>query len=492
LAIRSYGWNLSSLMPDASSPPTFAVVGHPNEGKSSVVATLAEDDRVRISDVPGETVASRAYPVRCDGVEILRFVDTPGFQHPHTILEWMRERSESVGNPAREFIEAHRPAPAFFQDLELLRPLAEGSGVIYVVDGSRPVRRHDLAEMEILRLLGNPRLALINPKEQGGEFLEDWKKACAKCFNATRVFHALEASYAERIALLENLKSIHQDWEPALARAIQAFQSDWSRRNARVAGLLCDLLREGLAHTESRGVFQTGTEDAAQTELVRQYQEAVSRLEQRAQAEIRRLFKHNIFNLAIPAQSILREDLFTEKTWQLLGLNRKQILLAAAALGAGLGLKLDLIFAHLSFGLFTVSGAALAAAAAWLKGENMARVRVKRLKLGGVRIQVGPNRNPQFPFVLMDRLLLYYQHTINWTHARRDSPPAPVASEPGQELKLGFTSAWSRERRQVCLHYLKALSGTNREKQDAAERAFLDMLKEVLLEISTRPANQSP
>ena len=34
--------------------PEFAIVGHPNEGKSSVVSTLAEDDSVRISAYPGE------------------------------------------------------------------------------------------------------------------------------------------------------------------------------------------------------------------------------------------------------------------------------------------------------------------------------------------------------------------------------------------------------------------------------------------------------
>ena len=56
--------------------PQFAIVGHPNEGKSSVVATLTEDDQVRISEIPGETVAERAYPVSVDGREVrLRLVE---------------------------------------------------------------------------------------------------------------------------------------------------------------------------------------------------------------------------------------------------------------------------------------------------------------------------------------------------------------------------------------------------------------------------------
>jgi GTP-binding protein EngB required for normal cell division len=64
--------------------PVFAVLGHPNEGKSSVVSTLAEDDSVKISPTPGETRTCREYPVIIDGRTVIRFVDTPGFQNPRT------------------------------------------------------------------------------------------------------------------------------------------------------------------------------------------------------------------------------------------------------------------------------------------------------------------------------------------------------------------------------------------------------------------------
>ena len=60
--------------------PRFAIVGHPNKGKSSIVATLAEDNEVAISDTPGTTTQSRAYPLRIDGEVLYELVDTPGFQ----------------------------------------------------------------------------------------------------------------------------------------------------------------------------------------------------------------------------------------------------------------------------------------------------------------------------------------------------------------------------------------------------------------------------
>ena len=43
--------------------PKFAVVGHPNKGKSSIVATLAHDESVYISNVPGATTIQRSYPL---------------------------------------------------------------------------------------------------------------------------------------------------------------------------------------------------------------------------------------------------------------------------------------------------------------------------------------------------------------------------------------------------------------------------------------------
>ena len=39
--------------------PVFAIVGHPNKGKSSLVSTLARDDSVHIGAEPGTTTRAR-------------------------------------------------------------------------------------------------------------------------------------------------------------------------------------------------------------------------------------------------------------------------------------------------------------------------------------------------------------------------------------------------------------------------------------------------
>lgn len=463
--------------------PTFAVVGHPNEGKSSVVATLTEDDSLGISDFPGETTVCSDYSVRVDDQVLIRFLDTPGFQHPQETLEWMRQHVSQGQHAAKSFVDTFRKDPERHHDVELLIPLALGAGIIYVVDGSRPLRKNDVCEMEILRMTGNPRMALINPKEGKDTFLQVWKDACAKSFNLTRVFNAHHASFAERMALLESLKRMHQDWEPAMLRAVTAFEQDWKKRNREAALAMTECLVEALECQSELRAKKRDKESELRAKLILDYQSDIASLEKRAQSSMRGIYRHRKFRPTLPEQSILAKDLFAERSWRMLGLSRSQILVAATMLGGGAGVKLDLLFANLSFGLFTVSGAALALAGTWLKGENMARVTVKKLRLGGVSLTVGPNRNPQFPFVLIDRLLLFYRWMIRWSHARIDSPEQLTVIE--DEEKIGLSSKWDKKRRELIIHLLKQLKGRKLDSKSEAKQLLSKELEIILWELST-------
>ena len=58
--------------------PTFAVVGHPNKGKSSIVATLAEDERLAIGPTPGTTRRAVSHTFSIDDQPQYVLVDTLG------------------------------------------------------------------------------------------------------------------------------------------------------------------------------------------------------------------------------------------------------------------------------------------------------------------------------------------------------------------------------------------------------------------------------
>ena len=80
--------------------PVFAVVGHPNKGKSSIVATLSQNDAIAIALEPGTTRKHQAYPLAVDGKTLYTLVDTPGFQRPRRVLEWLEAHSVSAPDRA--------------------------------------------------------------------------------------------------------------------------------------------------------------------------------------------------------------------------------------------------------------------------------------------------------------------------------------------------------------------------------------------------------
>lgn len=465
--------------------PVFAIVGHPNEGKSSVVSTLSEDDTVPVSPLPGETRSCRDYPVSIDGREVVRFVDTPGFQSPRKTLAWFEAYEGPDDRRVASFLETHEDEPSFVHEVRLMKPLAAGSGIIYVVDGSRPVRSDDRAEMEILRLTGLPRIAIINSKEKESDFTSDWKTAFRQHFNAVRLFNAHRATYAERMALLEVLKGIDQDWEQAMQRVINALRADWSARAATAADRVLDYLEEVFGHGETisvRGAPSPEAVDAAEARC----RESIEGIERKLFKRIQSLYRHNLFRYDLPEDSAVRLPLFSRNTWRVMGLDRWQLATAMGTSGGLVGAGLDVMAGGITFGVFTASGAFLGALSALLGGRQLARTRLswlknpvlpKGMKLGSERLTVKLHPDLRLFFVLLDRPLLYYSYVINWAHAYRDAPPVSG--------RQGVTASWSGARRSAATRFFEALKRAKGEPVPEVDRtAFRDELEKALGEIA--------
>ncbi len=463
--------------------PEFAILGHPNEGKSSVLSTLAEDDSVRVSPVPGETTECRTFPVIIDGREMLRFTDTPGFQNPAQVLSQFKKLSNNGDKIIQEFRQSAANTPELRDDCELLRPIERGAGIIYVVDGSRPVRNVDRSEMEILRLTGKPRMAIINCKDDNFGFLDEWKIEFRKNFNSNQLFNAHRATYAERIRLLEALKSIDQDWYDPLSAVINAFKKDWNGRNNLTTEIITSLLTDCLSLKLSKNINSPSEEETVREVLFHKYTETLDRKEKSAQQQIRALFKHNIFNYHMVAHSILPENLFDEKNWQLLGLTKKQTIIAGTLGGAAIGTGLDVAALGHALGLFTALGGVAGALGALFGGEHTGRAQILGIPLGGETVQVGPPKNIDLLFILLNRALLYYQHTINWAHGRRDYPK-PATALVEAEPYLGFTHRWSSGNIKICHDFFKAIQKKREAEDSEVKEKFRRLLLKSLKDIS--------
>ncbi|MBK1706491.1 GTPase/DUF3482 domain-containing protein [Halochromatium glycolicum] len=465
--------------------PTLAIVGHPNAGKSSVVATLTENDRIAIDKRAGTTTRSDIYPVVIDGRTVLRFIDTPGFQNPTDILEWFQHHPEE-GDLASAFLAEHGDDRLFSHDCALLKPIAEGAGIILVVDGSKRIKEKDRTEMELLRLTGRPRMAILNNLTANDKHMAAWQDALNKSFNSVREFNAHRATYAERIALLNALKAIDQRWEPMLQETMRAFQHDWDRRIDHSVNTIFDLLRHALAYKVVKIVKVNELSSDEEREAIRKrltdsLQDGLRKLEQQAQAEIRGHFKHHVWN--VPPGSLLVQDLFSEEVESHLGLNRHQTVLASAAAGAATGGAIDLGIGGLAFGTGTLIGAGVGGVLGVLGTSQLAKMDIQRT-LGVERFTLGPVSNPRFPFILLDRIILYCARAMNWAHGRQAADEAAPnrVPDPTPAKKQGFTEALTAEEHRVMAKYFAAV---RKGKDSSHEARVREIIQNILHGLST-------
>ncbi|MEM1445637.1 MAG: GTPase/DUF3482 domain-containing protein [Planctomycetota bacterium] len=411
------------------SPPRFVVVGHPNKGKSSIVATLAQDDAVRIAPEPGTTTTADAFELRIDGKLLYSLIDTPGFQRARLVLAWLREHeTDAAEHPAvvRRFVNTPEHAQRFPDEVALLRPLvesAETTGILYVVDGSTPYGPEYEPEMDILRWTGRPRMALVNPIGST-DHVDQWRTALGQFFGMVRVFNAVDAPWVKRIELLEAFGQLDESWKPTVRAGTEALRADRRLREGEAARLIASSLVKALRLREDRRL--ANDQDAADVrgDLEGRYRRALERLEHDARDRVEEAYGFLRLERKDESTDTIHEllgDLFGEATWNRLGLSRTQLLAAGALSAAGGGAVLDLAAQGLSFGVFTAGGAVLGAAGAWWGSGKLPETKVLGLPLGGNLARVGPMRNPNFAFVWLGRARLHHRHIAQRTHARRDT-----------------------------------------------------------------------
>jgi small GTP-binding protein len=438
-----------------SEVPRFAVVGRVNKGKSSIVATLAEDDSVRIDPRPGTTTEVREYPVRVDGQTLFVLVDTPGFEDAPRALAWLRAGEVSAAErPARvaALVLAHEGTDEFVEERRLLAPILEGASVLYVVDGTKPFRPNYEAEMEILRWTGRPGMALVNRIGEGDHAAE-WHRALDQYFRIVRDFDAFAATFEERLHLLEVFRALRPEWRAAVDEAVTALAAQRRRRRAEAAAEVADLVADALTHVEEVVLRDAEGLAAERDRLERSFHDALRRREERARRRVEALYGHAraLFEEAALARPVLEEDLFAAETWRVLGLSPGQIVAASALAGATVGGALDAAVGGASFLAGTVVGGALGGGAAALGiGRRFARVRpagpaglpsllldARRFVSGDRRFRIGPHAGPNFPWVLLDRALLHYAAVVRRTHARRETVALPDGARSGVVAELG-------------------------------------------------------
>jgi GTPase SAR1 family protein len=402
--------------------PRFAIVGHPNKGKSSIVATLAEDDVVAISPHPGTTTKARSYPMRLDGEVLYELIDTPGFQRARETLSWLNAHDRGAGARAsvvQEFLRAHDADPRFHDERELLQPIVDGAGILYVVDGSRPYGRQYEAEMEVLRWTGKPRMALIN-LISSGDHVEEWRAALAQYFSIVRVFDAMRADFGKRIDLLRAFGAIDESWAAPLNRAADALAADREHRKRLAALQIAELLIGVLTATVTVPLRDREADEAPRANAHAKLRELVRRRETAARRDVQEIYHHAGVEPRESTAAYLVEDVFSAQSFNVFGLSATQLALTGAASGAVVGGVIDVALGGASLLLGAGIGAALGAFGTVAGAGRLAKVQVLGQPLGGYDLRVGPITDPNLPWVVLGRALLHVKLIAERNHARRE------------------------------------------------------------------------
>lgn len=449
--------------------PRFAIVGHPNKGKSSIVATLAEDDSVAISPDPGTTRVARSFRMRIDGEVLYELIDTPGFQRPRALLEWLRGHERGADARAqlvREALAAHADDERFRDESELLRPILAGAGILYVVDGTHPYGPEYEPEMEILRWTGQPRMALINMIGPG-DYVEDWRRALNQYFSIVRVFDAQRADFGKRLELLRAFRELEahdEHWRGRLEHAVQVLEHDRRRRRRAAASEIADMLIDVLSWRESAPAPEGMDQQVLASALAARLRKRIAHREQLARGVVQELYNHPALQARESDLALLAEDLFSARSFEIFGLSRRQLAMSGAAGGALAGGAIDIAAGGASLLLGAGIGALIGGASAVFGADRLAKVQLFGSPMGGLQLIVGPITTPNLPWTLLGRALLHHKLIAERNHARREA----LLLDAGASLHLADTLDVEQRRRMARtfkrLREGGGLGGTERQK----------------------------
>jgi len=408
--------------------PIFAVVGQPNKGKSSVVATLARLSDVEISARSGTTKKSDPFDVMSNNEVLYRLYDTPGFQRARQVISWMQAQKPNASERAltvKKFIEYAKQSDQFLDERELLDPILNintqdettSTGIIYVVDGSIPFHSSIESELEILQWTGQPRMALINPIESD-QYVDQWTNALGQYFSIVRVFNPVNASFDEQMQLLDGFMQLEGCWQAGLNHAKTQLINE-KQNLLEMSAHHITLMIESILRLQLKApLLHESMMDTEKTVLLASFKKQVIGLESQCFAKLALLFKHHI-QIKSDQIQIDSQKLFDKEQWFLWGLNPNQIVKYSALTGFTVGAAVDLSVGGASFLLGALSGGFIGGAGS-LATMKFSDKWLKDIHLNGENLVAGPINNQAFMFALLGRSVSYIKTINQRNHANQN------------------------------------------------------------------------
>jgi len=402
--------------------PKFAVVGHPNKGKSSIVSALALDDSVQIGDTPGTTQVKRGFPLKVDGKIIYELFDTPGFQRARRVLSWLNEQepvsADKKSDVVRAFISEHRDDERFIDEIELLEPIINGAGIIYVVDASKPYGSEYEVEMEILRWCGQPSMAILNLIGEE-DYRKQWKSALGHYFRMVRTFNPIKATFRDHIELLDSMSQLKEEWTKPIKVAIKVLEDLQEQKIDQTIDSIISNMIKTLSYVHREKIADEKATKKEEEKIKLAYRQQIIKFEKEQEKNIESIWNHRSIEKVENMLVLDNVGLFSKESASIFGLSQQQLIITGASAGAMGGLGIDLLMGGGTLFLGSLIGGAVGGVGAMMGFDNLYDVKVLGQSIGKRELSVGPMQNLNFPYILLGRALYYASVIAKRSHAMR-------------------------------------------------------------------------
>jgi hypothetical protein len=239
--------------------------------------------------------------------------------------------------------------------------------------------------------------------------------------------------------LLEALLQIEEHHAAHIRRVIAAMENEMDDRREEAAEAILDFLEKSLTlrvsepiDVRDRSVPSRGEKKRA--ELEARYFKKLAEIEQDCLKRLLKTYRHHLLKPESNPERHSGLDLAVAETWRKWGLSRGQLTAAGAAAGGAAGAVIDFGVGGHSFFVGAAIGAVVGGSAAFFKGGALPELRFKGVSLGkiqsdGQALEAGPPQSPNFPWVLLDSMLLRHRGITARAHGRRDKAEIDLSGE---------------------------------------------------------------
>ena len=370
------------------------------------------------------TKSATSFFLKLQGETLFELIDTPGFQRPYQVYNWLKKHEQGAASHPQiiqDFLSLDGIQKNFPDEYEILSPIVNGAGILYVVDGSIPYGLEYEAELEILRWTGSPRMALINPISST-LYLKEWETALSQFFNVVRVFNAEKAEFDKQLELLDTFGQLKESWKSPLKKAVSALSRDRHSKCQESALIISNMLIDMLNFQLESKINENDDQKTLESKLQENLKAQLIEIENTARSSIERIFRYENMNKEDDTLfKLAQTDLFSSESWRLFGLDKKDFYTFSALSGAAIGGSLDLASGGSSLLMGSFFGGLIGATTAFFAADKLVDVRIVFLALGQRVLVVGPVKNLSFPHLVFKRARFHFQLLLERTHANRSA-----------------------------------------------------------------------